>query len=70
MDRFRIHALHRLLKTATLQPENYRAAEATLLGKLDILINGAVKHRNQTLLDEFIPLRDSWCRHGYQVTQC
>jgi glycosyltransferase involved in cell wall biosynthesis len=64
MDRFRIHALHRLLKTATLQPENYRAAEATLLGKLDILINGAVKHR------EFIPLRDSWCRHGDQVTQC
>lgn len=70
MDRFRIHALHRLLKTATLQPEYYRAAEATLLGKLDILINGAVKHHNQTLLDEFIPLRDTWCRHGDQVTQC
>jgi hypothetical protein len=70
MDRFRIHALHRLLKTATLQPEYYRAAEEILLGKLDILINGAVKHHNQTLLDEFIPLRDTWYRHGDQVPQC
>jgi hypothetical protein len=70
MDRFRIQALHRLLKTADLQPEYYRAAEATLLEKLDILINGAAKHHNQALLDEFVPLRDSWCRPGDQVAQC
>ena len=70
MDRFRIHALHRLLKTATLRPDYYRAAEATLLDKLDILINGAVKHHNQALLDEFIQLRNSWCRPSDQVAQC
>ncbi len=70
MDRFRIRILHRLLKTATLQPDYYRAAEATLLEKLDILINGAVKHHNQPLIDEFVPLRDTWCRHQEQTTQC
>ncbi len=70
MDRFRIRALHQLLKTATLQPEYYRAAEATLLDKLDILINGAVKHHNQPIIDEFVPLRDTWCRHQEQTTQC
>lgn len=68
MDRFRIRALHQLLKTATLQPDYYRAAEATLTGKLDILIKGAVKHRNQALIDEFVTLRDSWSRE--RVMQC
>ena len=68
MDRFRIRALYRLLKTTALQPEYYRAAETTLLGKLDILIKGAVKHRNQDLVDEFVTLRDSWSRE--RVTQC
>ena len=68
MDRFRIRALYQLLKTATLRPEYYRAAEATLLSKLDILIKGAVKHRNQALIDEFVTLRDSWGRE--RVTQC
>jgi len=70
MDRFRIRALYRLLKTSALSPDDYRAAEATLLGKLDILITGAVKHRNQDLIDEFVPLRDSWSRHRQQVVQC
>lgn len=70
MDRYRIRALYRLLKTSTLQPAHFRAAEATLLEKLEILINGAVKHGNQALLDEFVPLRDSWCLHRQQVAQC
>ena len=68
MDRFRIRALYRLLKSSSLQPEYYRAAEATLLGKLDILIKGAVKHRNRAVIDEFVTLRDSWRRE--RVTQC
>lgn len=70
MDRFRIHALHRLLKTASLRPEYYRAAETTLLDKLEILIKGAAKHHNQALLDEFIPLRETWYGHGDQVAPC
>jgi len=68
MDRFRIRALHQLLKTTTLRPDYYRAAETTLLGKLDILIKGAIKHRNQALIDEFVNMRDSWGRE--RVTQC
>ncbi|MBT8435232.1 MAG: glycosyltransferase [Gammaproteobacteria bacterium] len=70
MDRFRIRALHRLLTTATLQTDYYRAAEAVLLDKLDILINGATRHHNQALLDEFVPLRDSWHRSSDRVAQC
>ena len=70
MDRFRIHALHRLLRSETLQAENYRAAEAALLDKLNILINGAIKHHNQPIIDEFGALRDNWRRHAEQLSQC
>ena len=60
MDQFRIRALHRLLVGASLSPEQQAAATAMLLTKLDILIRGAVKHGNQKLLDEFMPLREQW----------
>ena len=60
MDQFRIHALHRLLTTETLNPVQRHAAEGMLLSKLEILLNGAVKHDNRSLIEEFGPLREAW----------
>ena len=60
MDRFRIRALHRLLTNEILKPEFRHAAETMLLRKLDILLNGAIKHQNQPLIEEFGPLRETW----------
>ena len=56
MDRFRIRALHNLLKQADLTLENKQAVEAMLQYKLDILLKGAEKHSNQAIIDEFEPL--------------
>ena len=69
MDQFRIRALHRLLVGASLSPDQQAAASAMLLTKLDILIRGAVKHGNQKLLDEFMPLREQW-RESVQAASC
>lgn len=60
MDQFRVRALHRLLAADNLSVEQHAAAATMLLTKLDILIKGAVKHGNQQLIDEFMPLRDQW----------
>ena len=70
MDRFRIRALHRLLTTQNLQPEFRQAAETMLLSKLDILLNGAIKHQNQPLIEEFGPLRETWCSNNERVSLC
>ncbi len=60
MDQFRIRALNRLLQHETLTLENYNSARKMLLSKLEILLNGAIKHRNQALIDEFVPLKEIW----------
>jgi glycosyltransferase involved in cell wall biosynthesis len=60
MDQFRVRALHRLLSATSLSADDHAAAARVLLSKLDILIKGAVKHDNQKLLDEFVPLREQW----------
>jgi glycosyltransferase involved in cell wall biosynthesis len=60
MDRFRVRALHRLLTDEVLKPEFRHAAETMLLRKLDILLNCAIKHQNQPLIEEFGPLRETW----------
>lgn len=70
MDRFRIRALHRLLTTQNLETEFRHAAEAMLLSKLDILLNGAIKHQNQALIEEFGPLRDSCCSNNARASLC
>ncbi len=70
MDRFRIRSLHRLLCSKTLRPEYYRAARAILITKLEILVKGAVKHRNQSLINEFGPLRDAWCSNPERASRC
>jgi glycosyltransferase involved in cell wall biosynthesis len=60
MDRYRVRALHRLLDSGTLQADDFAAARATLLRKLDILLKGARKHANHLLVDEFEPLHRRW----------
>ncbi len=57
MDRFRIRALEKLLAKAKLDESDYRAAEAMLARKLDILLKGARKHGNQAIIEEFSALK-------------
>jgi glycosyltransferase involved in cell wall biosynthesis len=66
MDRFRVRALHRLLSTEDLQPADFEAARSTLLAKLEILIKGAHKHRNNPLIEEFEPLFQYWQDQRWQ----
>lgn len=56
MDRFRIRALKKLLDEASLTDMDRRAAENMLVRKLEILLKGARKHGNQSIIDEFQPL--------------
>ena len=70
MDRFRIRALQRLLNSESLKPGYRDAAEAMLRYKLDILLKGAVKHQNQSLIDEFGPLRESWRKNSEHAPLC
>ena len=60
MDRFRVRALDRLLRSTELEDADYRAARTTLLHKLEILLDGARKHGNREILDEFVPLLEFW----------
>lgn len=70
MDQFRVRALHRLLSETSLSLDQHAATTRVLLAKLDILISGAVKHENQELLDEFMPLREQWRKAGQLVSSC
>jgi hypothetical protein len=47
MDRYRVKALEKLLVSATLNHEQFQAAQAMLLFKCAILINGAIKRGNE-----------------------
>lgn len=69
MDRFRVRALHRLLDTEILQADDFAAARAMLLRKLEILLRGARKHGNTALIDEFEPLHRRW-RHSAGQASC
>jgi glycosyltransferase involved in cell wall biosynthesis len=66
MDRFRVRSLHRLLANGNLRDDDFTAARATLLRKLDILLRGARKHGNQSLIDEFEPLHNRWSAYAGQ----
>ena len=58
MDRFRIRSLEHLLEQQQLTRQQYFAAESMLTQKLNILLNGAKKHNNQEVIDEFTPMLD------------
>lgn len=51
MDRYRVHALERIIRSGTLSAEDCRAAQAVLANKLTILMQGAKKHNNHALAD-------------------
>ena len=70
MDQFRIRALQGLLNDAELSMDQRRAAETVLRKKLDILVNGAIKHNNRDLLEVFAPLRDNWQETSSECTPC
>ena len=52
MDRFRIQALRKLLDQQSLQANKRRQAHEMLGKKTQILLNGAVKHGNDSLVKE------------------
>ncbi len=70
MDQFRVRALHRLLSETSLSLEQQAAATKVLQSKLDILIKGAIKHGNQKLIDEFVPLHEQWRQSGEVTSSC
>ncbi len=53
MDRFRIRALSRLIQRDQLSDTYRLAANEMLQKKLKVLLKGAKKHNNQSVLDEF-----------------
>lgn len=57
MDRFRIRAMYRLFQQDVLNEEQREMTLSMLRRKLEILLKGAVKHDNQSLIDEFGPLQ-------------
>jgi glycosyltransferase involved in cell wall biosynthesis len=56
MDRFRIRSLHRLIQQQGLNKEQLIAANSMLTIKLEILLNGAMKHKNSKVISEFTPI--------------
>lgn len=60
MDRFRVHALEKILHSGALGEGDYAAARDTLLAKLQILSNGALKHDNKEMHDTFAPRLAHW----------
>jgi len=52
MDRFRIQALKKMLKSNVLTPEKYESTLSMLTRKIQILLAGATKHHNTALIGE------------------
>lgn len=53
MDRFRVHALEKLVHRNELSEADRDAVLRTLLGKIDIVLHGATKHCNRGLTREY-----------------
>ena len=60
MDRFRVVSLVRLLETENLSLDQRALVTRTLAGKLDILINGALKRNQGDSVAHYRALRDKW----------
>ena len=58
MDRFRIRSLWRLIRQDHLSDTYRLAVNKIMQKKLKVLLNGAKKHNNQGVLDEFGPMAD------------
>jgi len=70
MDRFRVRSLQRLLDSGNLSARQRAATASMLRHKLDILLKGARKYRNQELLDELEPVRQRWQASTETLPQC
>ena len=55
MDRFRVRALQRILDEGLVSGEDERKTRETLVGKLEILVEGSRKRGNEELLHELEP---------------
>ena len=60
MDRFRIYSLEKLLKDEKLERTCYHAARRELLNKLCLVINGAIKRKNEVLAAEMIAKKSDY----------
>ena len=60
MDRFRIYAIEKVLKTGALSHAQEVAALRMLLKKLRILVGGARKRDNQAVVSTYEPKLNSW----------
>ena len=56
MDRFRIRALEKLLRSDALNTSQRSATLEMLIRKLEILLNGAKKRKNEDVVSEYEPL--------------
>lgn len=63
MDRFRIRTMYRLFRQNVLNQEQSQLTLAMLQSKLNILLRGAHKHDNQSLIDEFGSLQQELQRY-------
>lgn len=60
MDRFRIHAIEKILNNAQLSPRDRAAAVRTMIEKIDVYIAGADKRGKKEEISKYITLRDRY----------
>lgn len=60
MDRFRIHALEKILTRGALSPGDWEAARATLIRKIEIYLVGARKREKRAELDAYQAKLERW----------
>ena len=60
MDRFRIKSLEKILLEGHLNQVYKIAAQKTLVSKLKILINGAIKRNNQVVIEKYSGKLENW----------
>ncbi len=60
MDRFRIHAIEKILNCAHLSPGDRAAAVRTMIEKIDVYIVGADKRGKKEEISKYIALRDTY----------
>lgn len=60
MDRFRIHAIEKILNNVHLSPRDRTAAVRTMIEKIDVYIAGAEKRGKTEEISKYIALRDRY----------
>ncbi len=62
MDRFRIYSLEKLLKDKNLVESHYESALDELINKLNVVINGAIKRKNNDLAEKMMVKKSDYER--------